>query len=669
MQWFFMTMVAAGAVILTISVHTSRGLTQLVPETLKPKWRILTLLIACFILGYCGYLIIQLAEITFPMQLLISVIFFGGSLFVYGIVSLTGHTLHSLKELNHNLEREVQKQTQKLHLSNRHLSQSEEKLREQNIFLNSVINALPHPFLVLDPQDHSILLANTAAGYSAQSGTTTCHQLSHGDNTPCTGKDHPCPLREIIKNQKQIVVEHVHHTPEGNEQIVEVHGYPVLNAKGNLTHVIEYSIDITLKKEIEAQLLQAKRTAEEANAAKGAFLANMSHEIRTPMNAILGMSYLALQTDLSPGQRNFIKKVHHSASHLLRILNDILDISKLEAGRMQIVPEPFILRECIDAVLETFQVQAEEKGLSLQTVIEPDLPKSFMGDDFRIRQVLVNLVGNAIKFTTSGSVTINVYRGLTSPGEKTSSLTSVPLHFQICDSGIGIAPEHVERIFDSFEQGDISFTRKFGGTGLGLSICSQIITLMGGKIWAESTLGTGSCFHFTLPLEQIEIQKDTEPHDTVKKLEKQIAGLRILLVDDNEVNREVTSMMLEANHSITSATNGLEALHQLASQEFDLIVMDVQMPVMDGITATTVIRTIEKGLPVDTPLPFELQQKLITRMHQRRVPIIAMTAHALEKDRNQCIQAGMDGFITKPFQYEQMLRSFEEIRQNCLRFA
>ncbi|MBM9613361.1 response regulator [Desulfobulbus rhabdoformis] len=672
MQWFFMAMVAAGTLILSVSVHNSRRLSQLVPETFKPKWRILTLLIACFIVGYCGYLVIQFTHVQFPLPLLISTIFFGGSLFVYGIISLIGHTLHTLKKLNDNLESEIKRQTHELHESNQQLSQSQQELTQQNIFLHSVINALPHPFLVLDPETHTILLANTAAGLSPQAAPTTCHMLSHGSPCPCTGNDHPCPVQEIKKSGAPIVVEHLHHTSEGEKRIVEVHGYPVFNVQGELTQIIEYSIDITEKKETEDELIQAKLNAEEASAAKGTFLANMSHEIRTPMNAIMGISYLALQTELTPEQRNCITKVHHSATHLLRILNDILDISKLEAGRMLIVPESFVLADCINQVTETFQVQAQQKGLKLTTSIEQDVPRSFKGDALRLRQVLVNLVGNAIKFTQSGSVDIRVHLA-NSPPKEAERIQAAPapyiLHFRVCDTGIGIPPDLVERIFTSFEQGDISSTRQFGGTGLGLSICSQIIELMGGEIWAESTLQEGSCFHFTIPLVLGEMDAPPEDAPKVEVLEKQIDEMRILLVDDNEINREVATMMLETHHSVTSASNGLEALRALAKHEFDLILMDVQMPQMDGITATGVIRAIERGKPVEVAIPSDLKQRLAKKIFQQRVPIIAMTAHALEEDKNQCLQAGMDDFISKPFQYEQMLSAFDHICHDRLRFA
>ena len=665
MQWILLGMVAAGALILMVSMHNSRNLSRIVPVAFKSKWRILSLLIGLFIVGYCGYLLFQLAEIAFPLHLLISTIFLGGALFVYGIISLTDHTLHQLKKLNDHLEAEVRKRTEQLHQSNIDLSRSRQELLSKNTFLSSVINALPHPFMVIDPQTHEIILANSVAGLVPIGTRRTCHMLSHGQPFPCYGEHHPCPIREIQNTGSPIVVEHMHYNDQGEERIVEVHGVPILDDKGQLVQVIEYSMDITDKKQTESELIKAKQIAEEASVAKGAFLANMSHEIRTPMNAIMGMSYLALQTKLSSKQRDFIGKVHHSATHLLRILNDILDISKLEAGRMSLVNTPFSLQDCIKDVVSTLQVQAQQKGLQLTHSISADLPLHFIGDDLRLRQVLVNLVGNAIKFTESG--TVNIIVG--ADGDAIASPKDpYRLHLQVHDSGPGIALEMLERIFDCFEQGDASCTRQFGGTGLGLSISHQIVTLMGGTIWAESRVGIGSCFHFTLSLQQATVDEDPETSSPAQVIEQQLAGLRILLVDDNEVNREVAMMMLEHNHPVVAADNGMEALARLASDDFDLILMDVQMPEMDGLTATAVIRAVERGDAPSVAIPETTLLALQKRLRGRRIPIVAMTAHAMEEDQQRCRNAGMNGYISKPFQYSQMLETFQRIHQNTLRF-
>ena len=660
MQWISTGMVAAGALILMVSVRHSRQLFSLLPTTLQSKWRILTFLIGLFIVGYGGYLLVQFIQIDFPLQALISTIFFLGALFVYGIISLIGHTLHQLKQLNDNLEIEVHKRTEELKESNINLSHSQQELLRQNNFLHSVINALPHPFMVIEPETYEIILANTAAGFSPFDARRTCHMLSHGEPFPCQGESHPCPILEIRKMGSPITVEHVHYNARGEERIVEVHGYPITDETGQLTQIIEYSIDITEKKQTESELIQAKQAAEEASAAKGVFLANMSHEIRTPMNAILGMSHLALQTELSEKQRDYISKLHHSAGHLLRILNDVLDISKIEAGRMHIVEAPFVLEDCLNDVVNTLQVQAQQKELQLISHIDAEIPATLIGDDLRLRQVLVNLVGNSIKFTDTGSIRIEVsiQGDAPFPDEDTISL-----HFRVCDTGIGISPEMIDKIFDSFEQANTSSTRKFGGTGLGLSICKQIISLMQGKIWAESQPQRGSCFHFVLPLQRTKPETVDQPVPaSLPEIEQELAGLRILLVDDNEVNREVAMMMLEGEHAVTTANKGLEALEKMADNNFDLVLMDVQMPLMDGLSATNVIRTIERGDQPSEDLPEGLGPRLHLRLEGRRMPIVAITAHAMEKDQQRCMSAGMDGYISKPFQYRQMLDTFQRIR-------
>jgi CheY-like chemotaxis protein len=367
------------------------------------------------------------------------------------------------------------------------------------------------------------------------------------------------------------------------------------------------------------------------------------------------MTHLALDARNAGQQRRLLQTVKQSAEGLLGILNDILDFSKIEAGQLQLDQRPFRLDRLLEALMSIMNVPAVEKGLKLEVLKAPGLPEAFVGDDLRIHQILLNLVGNAIKFTAHGSVILRVKRAA---GVQVEGVTR--LHFSITDTGIGIAPDKLEDIFKSFEQADTSYAREYGGTGLGLAISRQLTTLMGGTMWVASEPGRGSTFHLTLALEPCAaglVEPAPVDHDHPGPAAK---NLRILVVDDNEINREVASMMLEKEHQVTAAANGLEALEALRVQTFDLVLMDVQMPLMDGLTTTTIIRALEERLPLKENLPKELIGELGNRLRGGHVPIVAMTAHAMGEDREMCLAAGMDNYITKPFHPKQlsaMLRS------------
>lgn len=392
-------------------------------------------------------------------------------------------------------------------------------------------------------------------------------------------------------------------------------------------------------KETEKKLLQAQQAADAASRSMGEFLAYMSHEIRTPMNSVIGLAGLLLETNLSPEQRDYVQTIHSSGDALLSIINDILDFSKINEGKMKLELEPFSLRKCIDRSINMVAAKAAEKGLEMGFYLDDLVPQTVVGDSVRLQQILVNLLGNAVKFTERGMVSLEVKMG-DEPGM---------LHFSVTDTGIGISKSDMKKLFHSFSQVDASTSRKYGGTGLGLAISRMLVEQMGGRIWVESEMGSGSTFHFQIKVEESSGDDASNRILAGKRISAIKPGyqevdhrdLKILLAEDNPVNMKVALLMLnKLGYKADVVSNGEEAVQALSHKHYDVVLMDVQMPKMDGLEATRAI----------------LDMDLVDRPR-----ILAMTAYALEGDRKRCLDAGMDGYISKPVQIDELRAALQAL--------
>ncbi|MEW6218165.1 MAG: PAS domain S-box protein [Thermodesulfobacteriota bacterium] len=647
--------------------------------------------------------------------------------------------------------------------------QAQGELQRTVAFYRTILDSMYDAVAIIDVQDFRIRAVNQVflreyGLAEAEVLGQTCHATTHGLAQPCSGPQDPCPLVYTLATGEHAVVEHLHHLPDGREVVVEVATSPIRDEGGRIVQVVHVSRDVTARKQADAALRQAVAEAEAANRAKGEFLANMSHEIRTPLNAIIGMTTLALQAEPEPGLRVPLETIHDAARLLAGTLSDVLDLSKIEAGRLELERAPFALRPLVEGILELFAPQALAKGLDLTAEVEPQVPQEVVGDSLRLNQILVNLTSNAVKFTEQGGVALRV--SLLELGEEW-----VRLAFAVTDTGIGIAAGDQERLFAPFTQADGSTTRRYGGTGLGLAIVRRLAELMAGGIEVKSQPGQGSTFTLVVDLElgeeetagaaasreglagrRVLVVDDHELHcqtlirtltgwgleveavaqaaavlprlqqvrtgapavslvllawrqadsDALGLLEGirvdpdlaatpvvlattlrreadmeqarragatavlpmplrpsrllaflvdlwaggsgprppaaghralpvagSLRGATILLAEDNPINVVVATRLLShLGVAVKVVENGRQAVEAVeAGGHYDAVLMDVQMPQMDGYQATAGIRALATG---------------------RHLPIIAMTAHALADDRQRCLAAGMDDFLTKP---------------------
>jgi PAS domain S-box-containing protein len=508
------------------------------------------------------------------------------------------------------------------------LRNSKAMLADERTLLRSVIDAIPDMIYYKDASGAFLGCNRTLAENFLLREADIIGRCEH-EFVGRTVAQRSSEIDEIVRRTREPqTVEDWLNYPDGRRVLLNMRKLPFVLSNGKVG-TIGIAQDITERKRTEQELIEAKRQAEESSRSKSTFLANMSHEIRTPMNAILGLTY-QLRRETQPGpQSDKLDKVHASGRHLLGIINDILDLSKIEAERLTLEKTALNIWIITDQALSIVSLPAQEKKLKLISQMAPELEKMILiGDPTRIRQILINFLGNAIKFTEQGSITLRA-------GILAQDDSSVSIRFAVEDTGIGIPEEAQNRIFDAFEQAEASTTRRFGGTGLGLAISRKLARMMGGDTGLNSTPGVGSSFWFTVRLKRGSADDIVV---SVPLLNMSYDGCQVLLVEDNPINQEIARALLEEiGLNVSVANHGGQALEILARQNtFDLILMDMQMPVLDGVEATRRIRALDSQVA--------------------RTPIIAMTANAFDEDRKLCESVGMNDFVSKPVDPDDLFR-------------
>lgn len=539
-------------------------------------------------------------------------------------------------------DRELLLRSRSLELSSQELTQLNERLAQSERMFRSLIANLPGCVhrSAPDPKAAVLLISKgieRLSGHAAEcfmQGELSLLDIVVDADRPSVTR----ALCEAINARRGYEIEFRIQHKDGLERWVHAKGQGVLDEKtGALLHFDGLMLDISEMKALSDKLLHAKEAAEAANRMKSAFLANMSHEVRTPLNGILGMTELLLDTPLDDEQTEYLQLARSSARALMVIVDDLLDLARIEGGRMQIETHPFSLRQQLEVCLKPLMVEARNKGLTLTTTVQADVPDARLGDPVRFGQILTNIVGNAIKFTETGQVQVHV------------SGAGQQLQCAVRDTGIGIAPDKQAFIFEEFNQVDASSTRRYGGAGLGLPISARLARLMGGTLTVQSALGQGSTFTVIVPMSinheeaaraQLEVSKAQRHKDESPPSAQR---LHVLLAEDNEINQKLAARMLEKlGHHVTVASDGQEAMEASAQVAFDLILMDMQMPRVSGLEATRAIRQREAQLG-------------------GHVPIVAMTANAMAADREACLDAGMDGYLSKPVDRASLVAEIERV--------
>ena len=510
----------------------------------------------------------------------------------------------------------------------------DQRLRDQQFYTRSLIESNIDAIMTTDPLG---IITDVNKQMEALTGCTRDELIGAPFKGYFTDPDRAEAAIKLVLIEKKVTdYELTAMARDGKKTVVSYNATTFYDRDRKLQGVFAAARDVTERKTVELELKQAKAAAESASRTKSDFLASMSHEIRTPMNAIMGIADLLAKTPLSPEQDKYVQIFRRAGDNLLNLINDILDLSKVEASQLELERTGFSLSELLEKVMEMVAGRAQEKELTLVCDIEPGVPTDLIGDPTRLQQVLLNLIGNAIKFTESGTVSLRVTL------ERDFAVPTA-LRFAISDTGIGIAEEKLSRVFERFTQADSSTTRRFGGSGLGLTICKRLVELMGGRIWVESGVGDGSIFSFVAPFEIWvgAIRRAAVPNGT--EVESPLLPLRILLVEDSPDNCTITEAYLEGTpYKLEIAENGAIACDMFAAGHYDLVLMDRQMPVMDGLTATRTIRAWEQS------------------RHRVPTPIIALTASALKGDREKCLAAGCTAFLTKPIKQDVLLQAIKD---------
>ena len=533
----------------------------------------------------------------------------------YGIYSMR---LSALKARRRELEETVDRQTASLRVEIEERVKAEAELRESQQSFQAIFQYSPVAVAISSLRDNRILQVNKA--FCSLTGFSAEEILGRSAAELGLWKDPEARRRMLEEVQKKRVAlnrELDMRARSGN--VMHVLSSAAIIDVFNEASVLWLVSDITDRKKLEFDLIDAREKAEAASQAKSDFLANISHEIRSPMNAILGLTELALLQGPPEKLRGHLEKVTSASHVLLGVINDLLDLSKIEAGRMELCPVDFSLKSVLDRVQDIFSNKAAEKGLSFSIEVQDAMPDSLTGDSLRLEQVLINLAGNAIKFTSQGEVRVEVHWAKAEEGV-------LAVSFSVRDTGIGMTPDQLKGIFNPFVQAESSTSRRFGGTGLGLSIVSRLVEIMHGEITVQSTPGVGSVFSFTVPLKLDATEAG--PHEQLMGEDTRLKGVRALVVDDNALNRELTSELLQMAGVLPQvAESGHEALEMLERQDFDVALLDVQMPIMDG---------------------YELARAIRNRKSGQSIVLLALTARAMSGDQERCLAAGMDGYLTKP---------------------